>query len=58
MFVNSLAAYALSRLKWRGQRMVLTVIIATMIIPAETILIPLLLLVAHLPNLSFDKGVA
>jgi len=58
MFVNSLAAYALSRLKWRGQKTVLTLIIATMIIPAETILIPLLLLVAHLPNLSLDKGVA
>src|SRR5918911_1505956 len=58
MFINSLAAYALSRLKWRGQRVVLAVIIATMIIPFETIAIPLLLLVTHLPNLSFDQGVA
>jgi len=58
MFVNSLAAYALSRLKWRGQKLVLAVIIATMIIPFETIAIPLLLLVAHLPNVSFNQGVA
>jgi multiple sugar transport system permease protein len=58
MFINSLAAYALSRLKWRGQRVVLTVIIATMIIPFETIAIPLLLLVTQLPSLSFEQGVA
>jgi len=58
IFINSLAAYALSRLKWRGQRIVLTVIIATMIIPFETIAIPLLLLVTQLPNLSFEQGMA
>jgi multiple sugar transport system permease protein len=58
LLVNSLAAYALSRLQWRGQRLVLTLIIATLIIPGEVIMIPLLLLVSRLPNLSFDQGMA
>jgi multiple sugar transport system permease protein len=56
--VNSMAAFALSRLSWTGQKVVLALIIATMIIPFETIVIPLLSLVNQLPNVSFDQGVA
>ncbi|GAC1349827.1 MAG: carbohydrate ABC transporter permease [Ktedonobacteraceae bacterium] len=59
VFLNSMAAFALSRLKWKGQKLVLTIIIATLIIPFETIAIPLLLLVNSLPNLSVtDTGLA
>jgi multiple sugar transport system permease protein len=58
VFLNSLAAFALSRLKWKGQQIVLTIIIATLIIPFETIAIPLLLLVNNLPNLSLSGGLA
>lgn len=54
--VNSMAAYALARLKWRGQGVVLAVIIATLIVPFETIAMPLLLLVGKLPNLSTEGG--
>jgi multiple sugar transport system permease protein len=54
--VNSLAAYSLSRLKWQGQQVVLAVIIATLIIPFETIAMPLLLLVSKLPNFSLEGG--
>jgi multiple sugar transport system permease protein len=54
--VNSMAAYALARLKWRGQGVVLAVIIATLIVPFETIAMPLLLLVGKLPNLSLEGG--
>jgi multiple sugar transport system permease protein len=56
VFLNSMAAFALSRLKWKGQALVLTIIIATLIIPFETIAIPLLLLVNNLPNLSLSAG--
>jgi multiple sugar transport system permease protein len=52
VFLNSMAAFTLSRLKWKGQKVVLTFLIATLIIPFETIVIPLLLLVNSLPNLS------
>lgn len=49
LFVNSLAGFALSRLKWKGQQIIISVIIATIIIPFETIAIPLLLIVNNLP---------
>ncbi len=54
LIVNSMAAYALSRLKWRGRKLVLTVIIALLIIPFETIAVPLLYIVSGLiwPDIS------
>lgn len=54
--VNSMAAYALSRLKWRGQKLILAIIIATLIIPGQATIMPLLLLVANLPRLSLEGG--
>jgi multiple sugar transport system permease protein len=54
--VNSLAAYSLSRLKWRGQKLILAIIIATLIIPGQATIMPLLLLVANLPTISFENG--
>jgi multiple sugar transport system permease protein len=41
LLVNSLAGYALARLTWPGRRIVLTAVLAIMIIPLETIAIPL-----------------
>jgi multiple sugar transport system permease protein len=41
LLVNSLAGYALARLAWPGRRVVLTAVLAIMIIPLETIAIPL-----------------
>lgn len=45
LFVNSMAAYALARLRWPGRALVLSLIIALIIIPIEAVAIPLLLLV-------------
>jgi multiple sugar transport system permease protein len=63
LVVNSMAAYVLARLKWRGQSGVLAVIIATLIVPFETIVVPLLLIVSKLPwpvfhglKVSLDHG--
>lgn len=56
LIVNSMMAYALSRLKWRGQRLILAIIIATLIIPGETTIMPLLLLVSKLPSFSLTEG--
>jgi multiple sugar transport system permease protein len=55
--VNSLAGFAIARMRWRGQRLVLTLIIATLIVPFETIAIPLLLLVSRLPWIELEGGV-
>lgn len=47
--INSLMAYALARLRFKGRGLVLAVIIALIIIPFESVAIPLLLLVNRLP---------
>ncbi len=59
LFVNSLAGYSIACLRWKGKGIVLTVIIATFIVPFETIAIPLLLVVSRLPWIGvegFSRG--
>jgi multiple sugar transport system permease protein len=51
-----MAAYSLSRLRWRGQKIILAIIIATLIIPFEAIAMPLLMLVSLLPGISLEGG--
>ncbi len=55
LIVNSMAGFALSRLKWRGRELVFTLIIATLIVPFETIAIPLLFVVSKLPWIGFGN---
>jgi multiple sugar transport system permease protein len=43
--VDSMAAYALARLRWRGQALLLALVISMIIIPFEVVAIPLLLMV-------------
>lgn len=52
IFVNSLAAFALSRMRWTGQRVVLTGIIATLIVPFETFALPMVWWINKLPWLD------
>jgi multiple sugar transport system permease protein len=56
LFINSLAAYAIARLKFRGQGVLLGFLIATLIVPFETIALPLLFLVNKLPYAYFENG--
>ena len=49
LVVNSMAAYSFTFLRWPGRDIVLTIIIATFVIPFETIAIPLVLVVNELP---------
>ena len=56
VLVNSMLAFSLSRMRWRGRRIVLAVIVALMIIPFEVIAIPLLSLVARLPWPGLEQG--
>jgi multiple sugar transport system permease protein len=59
ILVNSLAAFALSRMRVPGKGLILTVIIATLIIPFETLALPLVWWVNQLPSISIDEfGVA
>jgi multiple sugar transport system permease protein len=52
LFVNSLIGYALARLRFAGRGFILVVMLALMIVPFETVSIPLLLLVNRLPQLD------
>ncbi|SDP47433.1 carbohydrate ABC transporter membrane protein 2, CUT1 family [Nakamurella panacisegetis] len=54
LIVNSMAAFALARLKFRGKMVILTVIIATLIVPFETLALPLLWWVNKLPWLDVN----
>ena len=49
LFICSLGAFSFAFLNWRGRDVVLSIIIATLIVPFETIAIPLLMVVNNLP---------
>jgi multiple sugar transport system permease protein len=49
LFLCSLAAFSFAFLNWRGRDIVFTIVLATLIVPFETIAIPLLLIVNSLP---------
>ncbi|WP_159585299.1 MULTISPECIES: carbohydrate ABC transporter permease [Chelativorans] len=54
LFLCSLAAFSFTYLKWRGNGLLLSIALATLIVPFETIAIPLLLFVSRLPWLGLD----
>ncbi len=41
LVINSLAGYALARLRWPGRRLVLTLVLALLVLPLEAIAVPL-----------------
>ena len=41
LLINSLAGYALSRLRWRGLRAVFTIVLLLMLVPFESVAVPL-----------------
>lgn len=57
LVVNSMCGFALSRLEWRGRALLLSVVIATLIVPFETIAVPMVYLVSKLPTLVFEGGI-
>ena len=54
LVLGSMAGFAFAFLKWRGRDLIFSVILATLIVPFETIAIPLLLEVNRLPWLGAD----
>ncbi len=52
LWLNSMAAFSFAFLQWRGKALVLSLIIATFIVPFEVIAIPLLMVVNSLPWLG------
>lgn len=54
LLVSVFAAYAMARKKFRGQAVVLLVILTTMMLPEEVIAIPLSLVIGDLPVVGLD----
>ena len=54
--LNSMLAFALSRMRWRGRNIVLALVVALLVVPFEVIAIPLLSLVARLPWPAIEHG--
>jgi multiple sugar transport system permease protein len=52
VFLCSIAGFAFVYLNWRGRDLILSFVLATLIVPFETIAIPLLLIVSRLPWLG------
>lgn len=54
LFICSVAAFSFVFLDWTGRNALLSIILATLIVPFETIAIPLLLVVSKLPWVGMD----
>ena len=58
LIVNSMAAFGIARMRWRGQSIVLGLVVAALILPFETIAMPLLFLVNQMPSISITDGIS
>ena len=54
LFLCSMAAFSFAFLEWKGRNILLSIVIATLIVPFETIAIPLLLMVSKLPWIGLE----
>ena len=54
LLLCSMAGFSFVFLQWKGRNILLSIIIATLIVPFETIAIPLLLLVSKLPWIGLE----
>ncbi|MDO5049409.1 MAG: carbohydrate ABC transporter permease [Actinomycetaceae bacterium] len=53
LFINSLIAFAIARIRFKGSQFVLSVVLATLMVPFETIAVPLIYWVSKLPRVSW-----
>jgi multiple sugar transport system permease protein len=56
LLIDSLCAYALARLRFRGQNLIFWIILLTLMVPFQVMLIPLFLTVFHLGWLNTFQG--
>ncbi|USX24683.1 carbohydrate ABC transporter permease [Oxalobacteraceae bacterium OTU3CINTB1] len=56
IIINSMLAFSIARMRWRGRNLVLALVVAMVIVPFEVIAIPLLSLVAKLPWPAIEHG--
>lgn len=56
LFINSMAAYGLSRLRWRGREAVFTLVLLLMLVPFESVAVPLFYLFNDQRNTLFIQA--
>lgn len=56
LLVNSMIAFALARLRWKGKTLILSLVIALSIVPLDAIVVPLLVLVNEFPWIDGSIG--
>ena len=56
LVVNSMIAFALARLRWKGKTLILSLVIALSIVPLDAIVVPLLVLVNEFPWIDGSIG--
>ena len=54
LFVNSMAGFSFAHLRWRGKSIILALVIATIILPFESIAISLMMVVSRLPAITVE----
>ncbi|MGW3035281.1 carbohydrate ABC transporter permease [Streptomyces sp. NPDC001178] len=57
LIVNSMAAYGLTRLRWRGQRAVFTLVLLLMLVPFEAVAVPLFYMFNEQRNTIYIQAV-
>ncbi|WP_128374475.1 carbohydrate ABC transporter permease [Streptomyces cavernae] len=57
LFVNSMAAYGMSRLKWRGREAVFTLVLLLMLVPFESVAVPLFYLFNDQRNTLYIQAI-
>ena len=53
LVVNSMIGFAIARMRWKGKGIILSLVLATLMVPFETIAVPLVYWVAKLPSVSW-----
>ena len=53
LVVNSMIGFAISRMRWRGKNLVLSLVLATLMVPFETIAVPLVYWVVKQPSVTW-----
>lgn len=53
LVVNSMIGFAISRMRWKGKNLILSLVLATLMVPFETIAVPLVFWVSKLPHVSW-----
>lgn len=56
MFGSSLVAYSLAKVRWRGRGIMLTLVLATMMVPGSVLMIPQYVIFSHFPLYDFQTG--